>query len=312
MSTSIVTTIIFSKDRPLQLQELLEGLETHGKDLLADCVVLYRVSSPEMADAYQTLERNALGRKLCWCMDTDQGTGCDVLRILQGNRHCRYVAFFVDDCVCVRELQVSRAVQALEINSDTLGFSFRLGLDIAKAPMSQIRSLTGSGMIQLVNWANSPAGTDWSYPLELSSSIYRNAEIQQLLTSAGEHLSEIDCPNRLEAFLHNRRSIHSSRTPWLAFAQLSSCYCLPLNLVQTAWRNACSQDPNHSVANLFQAFLQGKRLHDLVQIPVIHSSCHCIPALPAALRASAEPRSAQNDPNPRTSESCPPCPVKNQ
>src|SRR5579872_1755739 len=165
-----VALIIFSKNRPLQLNFLLSTLKTHCSDYNFLAIsVLFKATNARFKQAYIRLAR--LHPSVNLQEETNFRTQLDSLV-----NDSRYTAFMVDDNVCFRDFSMLTCTEILGKHANAIGFSLRLGQDFVgyKAPDEKLGENHG-----LVHWS-SKSGDYWDYPMEVSSSIYRTHLIRMM------------------------------------------------------------------------------------------------------------------------------------
>ena len=117
-------TIIFSKDRAMQLEATLLSLKHHCEDFgLMDLTVLYNTSTTLHEHSYKLLQ-SSLNQtlKINWVRESEFQS--DLLRLLRGHE---YVLFLVDDNLFVHHFSIASVCEKLSKMQDALGFSLRLG-----------------------------------------------------------------------------------------------------------------------------------------------------------------------------------------
>jgi len=258
--------IIFSKDRPLQLEATLASFRLHHRNTVEiKLKVLYAVSSATYQSLYQKLTSEYSDVEF-----VKQGAfRVDLIDLV---RNSNYVLFLVDDNLFVREFHIGTMVEALEDYSDALGFSLRLGrnttycytLDRPQRP-PEFETLS-AGTLKF-SWLN--AECDFGYPVELSSSIYRTADLLPLLN---EMLYE--SPNALESELAKQQERFQSTKPFLLCCQQSLVFSAPLNKVQNVFMNRVGQRSDYSPAMLAQAFAEGLRIDVMSFSKLVPLACH--------------------------------------
>lgn len=244
--------VIFSKDRPLQLDAALRSLKANAPDIgTAEIRVLYAASRPAFSSLYRVLAGEHPDVRL-W---RESEFRTDLIDLVRDTHH---VLFLVDDTLIVRPFSAMRAVQALEDDESTLGISLRLGCNttycytLDKAQRLPDFEEVGSDLLRF-DWTS--AEFDFGYPLELSSSIYRTCDVLPLLTSL-----EYWNPNTLESELAQRASTFSAERPRLGCFTQSVAFSVPANMVQTAWTNRIDGNPGLSADALAERYLRGERL----------------------------------------------------
>ncbi len=247
-----LTVLAFSKDRPLQLHAMLSSLRSTCRDpeRLRVQVIVYASDDATAARYVQ------VGRELPWAaLIPEDGFKETVLRATAG---AAWIAFVVDDALFVRPWSAGEAMAALERVPKAIGLSLRLGRNTtscysmnAPQPVPPVLEV-GEGWLAC-DWTE--ATHDFAYPLELSSSIYRAADVRPLLQGL-----EYRNPNQLEAALAGEAPRFAAGRPALLLPSTSVAFCAPINVVQTTYRNRCGGRADQSIAALDRVFDQGLRV----------------------------------------------------
>ncbi len=258
--------IIFSKNRPLQLEFLLTTLKTYCSDNDSITIhILFKATTDRFKQAYIKLIRENPRIKF-----HEESNFRKQLEFLLSNS--RYTAFMVDDNVCFRTFSFLKCSNMLGQNAKAIGFSLRLGQDFVgyRTPDEKLGETSG-----VVHWM-SKSGDYWDYPMEVSSSIYRTHLIKIMLMQDKENF--VLNPNRLEGFLNSQRQAHQKEFPYLLYPEKAVCICIPLNTVQGG-KNCDYSDngPSYDADTLLVRFENSKQLR-LPRIPDIHNG-HYIPSL---------------------------------
>jgi len=243
---------IFSKDRAFQLEAMLRSFRSHAQDAAAArLAVLFRATDARHVRQYAVLARAHPDVTFV----AEQSFRDDLLSIIGSSR---VIMFLVDDTLVTRPFSLSLAVEALTREPRALGFSLRLGINttycyMLDRPQALPTFQTLEGGVLQYDWR--AAEHDFGYPLELSSSLYRAAD---LLPS----LRDLDFrnPNRLEAEVQTRRDSFAERTPLLLCFERSVAFSAPLNLVQEVFPNRSRGAADSSVEALSRLFDEGFRL----------------------------------------------------
>jgi len=218
-----IATIIFSCDRPMQLNLCLRSLY-ENLDEYSDIHVLYTYSNDDFKKAYETEEKKH--KFVEFRRENDFKS--DLLQLIHDKM---YVLFVVDDCIFTNDFSVNEIEKLLEERDDIIGFSLRLGLNTKYCyPENKSQEIPEYEIYKdkmVFNWSN--AEYDFGYPLELSSSIYRVKDIFAIL---------YDCkyknPNELEWLMYLNKDIYKNERPKLSCYKQSVAFCNPINKVQTA------------------------------------------------------------------------------
>ena len=122
---SNISTIIFSKDRPAQLDLLLSSLEQNGNHLFDWSFVLYTYSDKEYQAGYDLCKQ--YHPTVLWWKEKDFRK--DLISTLN-NLAFEYLIFFVDDNILYRPIQfnITELDNLFNQNVDTL--SLRLGQNV--------------------------------------------------------------------------------------------------------------------------------------------------------------------------------------
>jgi GT2 family glycosyltransferase len=248
----LVRTIVFSKDRPLQLDATLRSLElTCGDFERAEVHVLFRTSEPRYLSGYRVL----VSEHPTVVFHQEEDFKPDLERMAGASEH---LLFLVDDTLFVGGLSLGDGIRALASNLACLGFSYRLGWNTRYCyTLDRPQRLPSfeelDSDVLTFDWTD--ADYDFGYPLEVSSSLYRTSDVLPLLRAL-----EYRNPNTLERALAQHADSFRATRPRLACYRQSVALSVPANLVQTAWKNRV--DGNHAVTAeaLCDAYAQGKRL----------------------------------------------------
>ena len=262
-----VGALVFSKDRPLQLDGTLRSLRLHLGDVRPrPIVVLYVATTAFQAALYRQLAREHPDVQLV----REGNFGEDVRRVVDRWEH---VLFLVDDTIFIGSLDVDRAAAALSSRADLIGFSLRLGTNTTYCyPFDRPQSLPEftrlNDDVLAYPWAQ--ADGDFGYPLEVSSSVYRGEMVRSLLSGFA-----FSNPNGLEAGLAAAAGGLAERHPTLACLEQSVAFSVPVNVVQTAQRaNRAADKDRESVSALARAFDRGDRMDVAAYAGLVPRGCH--------------------------------------
>ena len=260
--------LMFSKDRAMRLDVVLRSLTSHCRDLDGANMhiqVLYTSSSyfherqyRQMAEWFPhvTFVRQGDFKK-------------DLLTCLKGHDH---VFFMVDDNIFVKDFLTKDIVAALERNPRAIGFSLRLGRNTTYCYMLKkdqpLPAFRADEDLLLFDWTASES--DFGYPLEVSSSVYRVADIEPLVNNV-----EFSNPNTLEALMDGNKSAFKASKPDLLCYGTSVAFCNPANMVQTVFTaNRARRDDDYGSDKLANIFAKGYRINIERYSGFIPVSCH--------------------------------------
>ena len=261
--------VVFSKDRATQLDAALRSLGLHCKDLgegRLQIQVLYTSSSYFHERQYRQMAKRFPDVKF----KREHDFKNDLLECLRGHDH---VFFMVDDNIFVKDFLLKDIIGALDRNPRAIGFSLRLGRntgycymqrrDQSLPPFSDV----GKDLL-LFDWT---AGeSDFAYPLEVSSSVYRVSDIEPLL----KH-TDFSNPNILEATLDANKSAYQATKPNLLCYGTSVAFCNPANKVQTVFTaNRAGEDDAYGAVRLANIFAKGYGINIEEYSGFVPRSCH--------------------------------------
>lgn len=260
-------TVIFSKDRPLQLDLLLNTLFIHNSctDAVPYEVVLYKATTEEYKEGYEKIKKRHLGT--AFIEETD--FKINLLTII---RNKKYVLFLVDDTVFVRKFNPKKICEDLGIFDGAIGFSLRLGENTTYSyPLDALQTMplaqTLFDDVLFYQW-NIRLADDFNYPLELSSSIYRTEDIMIFLKD-----TIYKNPNDLEWNMASNAHILRYR-PYLLVYKTSVAFSNPINKVQTVNNNRVGSNEEFSPKALLEK-LKGDFYIDGCQFfNFIPNACH--------------------------------------
>jgi hypothetical protein len=271
-----VLTLIFSKDRPLQLHATLASFALHCEEAAQTPVtVLYRTSSEAFGQGYAQLQQEFQGRlQIDWveehsfrhdllaCLRQPPAASrrrriLDRLRLRSWRSSWEQLLFLVDDNIFVRPFSLQEIHGVLDRQPSALGFSLRVGRNTTMCysmscgqPLPDFQPVDGG---LLFRWVGQTG--DFGYPIEVSSSVYRLADLIGLLRTL-----RYTNPNRLEQVLSSSSSLFAFSKPDLLCFDQSVAFCAPINKVQTILNNRAGASDGYSSEALLERFLAGRRV----------------------------------------------------
>jgi len=186
----------------------------------------------------------------------------------------RHVLFLVDDNIFVRDFRLSDAADALALEKTALGFSLQAGTNINYCYPLDISVqfpayLPVLGDVIKYRWTEFGDGLD--YPLEVSSSIYRQEDIAKLIARL-----DFFNPNTLEAQMADRAGEFRKSHPYLLSYNQSVTFCNPINRVQNTYANRAGDRPKDSADALARLFEAGHRIDVKAYNNLVPNACHQI------------------------------------
>jgi ubiquinone/menaquinone biosynthesis C-methylase UbiE len=262
-----LTGIVFSKDRPLQLDAVLRSFAAQCVDAgSVSLQVLYACSSSAYEKAYEQLASVHAG--VTFVRERDfRGDLSDMI-----SAAAEAVLFLVDDTLFVRPFSVSAALAELDRHPDALGFSLRLGKNTTYCyPLDRPQRTPAfqEPSAGVLKFAWTAGEGDFAYPLEVSSSIFRAGDILPLLSWL-----PFRHPNSLEEVLAQQASLFRDARPALLCFDRSVAFAAPINRVQSTHANRAADDDARSAGALLGAFEEGKRIDVAAYAGFVPNACH--------------------------------------
>lgn len=291
-----IQAIIFSKDRPLQLHATLASFALHASDASEIQInVLCRASNEAYGLGYSKVAEELAGQlQINWIQEFD--FKADLLACIQqpdaGSRRQRlwnrltfrhprlntdHLLFLVDDNLFIRPFCLQEIADTLNTYPDAIGFSLRVGRNTTSCYSLQCEQPSPP-------FQSAPPGLgfpwpgqvgDFGYPLEVSSSVYRSADLISLLRNL-----PYNNPNRLEQALSATSGLFSRRLPTLLCFEQSVAFCAPLNKVQSILDNRSGEQEEYSSEALNTLFLDGYRVNVSALCGFVPNAAHAEIELP--------------------------------
>jgi hypothetical protein len=174
----LISNIVFTKNRPLQLEGYLRSLYRHNQHELIQTYILYK---PELFDE----EYQQLFRKNTNCIVIKESDfHNDFLKIID-QIDTKFILFGIDDVVYFDSISFEVIDKTFNLFSkDIFGFSLRFGKDYIEACGDPIEEMSVAGQtVYRLDWRK--GRTSYSrYPFELCATIYRTSLVKNIINSA--------------------------------------------------------------------------------------------------------------------------------
>lgn len=270
--TPLLQVLVFSRDRPLQLDGYLSSLAAHldGEALVR---VLYRVEGA-YAPAYARVRADHPEAEFV----AEQDFAAQTRDLLRADPPL--VLFGCDDVVFTGLVNPAAAGFAIG-DSDLLGFSLRLGCNVTRSLFVGVMPQPYASPGRRFAWDVTDAASvgDWAYPWELDGTVYP-ADFVRAVADAVDAPS----PNQLEARGAAVWCHHTDLRRMGCWVE-SRCVVPTVNRVQTDFLNPIAVDPPLSPELLLACYEAGLRLdHAAIAAGGPYDAIH-IPAF--ALRRAA-------------------------
>lgn len=238
---TMLRTICFSKDRPLQLEAFIESLMHYSGLLARDISVIYTSSDGISYD--RLIARHP---QVDWVREADFHSDLRDIVARAGD----YVLLGCDDVVFKDYFDLNTPIRVLQDDVDVFGFSLRLGTNIRFMPPVDTRD----GLL-VWDW-RAARNNYWSYAWEVSASVYRAQFVLDYI-DCRSHLSN---PNRFEAYLAKDITADPGVVPpKLACFPTSRCVTVTMNRVQDEYPNEFDDSGQTTPKELFAQYESGLR-----------------------------------------------------
>lgn len=199
----MIHLIVFSKDRPAQLQLLLESIQRNEVHHLFGIVTVIYLASENCYDVgYREVIRNFDRSPIKTYFIHQINFKEDLFYVLDTYPERKLTCFMTDDDIIYRSIDIT--YQSLEdmfdTNPELLTFSLRLGSNTyiqdqyTQSRVSFPKEFTVADNTITWNWTLVPRWTNFAYPLSVDGHIFRTQEIEQII----QNTQDITNPNSLE------------------------------------------------------------------------------------------------------------------
>lgn len=280
----MISNIVFTKNRPLQLDAYMQSLYRYFPAGLIQTYVIYKL---ELFDRqYQQLYR-----KYSDCIvikENDFHT--DFLRTLS-RINTRYILFGIDDVVFFDTVDFDVIDRVFgRFSRDVFGFSLRFGQESAEFADDTINKTTVAGQtVYSIDWTKGRSPTT-RYPFELCATIYPTALIKKIIDSVMNNNPAIKklfspgsfliktlgqivstrsilksfgyffSPNTLESWNCRWCQNNGDQLPHCLYFQKLCAAAIQVNMVNTSTRGRDGTSVGYTVEALNEKFKLGYRL----------------------------------------------------
>lgn len=256
--------IIFTKDRPMQCEALLESLRLVTG--LTGVYALCATSNDKFDEGYRLVQKKyPTVRFIKQDRTLNRRDFMPLLRNIFEHITAQYIMFAVDDMIVINEVDIPLCIALME-QTHAYGCYLRLGQDIdycyaykAPMPIPELRDVSSG----FYTWHLTSGSKCWGYPHTVDMTIYPRATLQNALKLA------VMSPNTFEAWWANQGIPQDARGMCYEFSHVIN---IPLNLVQQDYANNCSN--RYSTEQLLKLFFEGWRIdvEKLYKLP--HNAPH--------------------------------------
>ena len=255
--------IIFSRDRPMQLQALLDSLEKSmglwdfSKENTCKVGVLYKATSEDFQKGYSIIKNDKTQVTLLDQDDISASFKEQVKGML--NPKYEFTMFLVDDIVFKNQCNINLLMRELQSNKRALCVSLRLAKHIThcyptnqdvKVPQEILNSKK-----ELISFKWKDGEGDWGYPMSTDGHIFKTDFITKVLD-----MIQFNNPNQMESQMAEmaNRGYFSAFSEMICLRDNSVLFNIPMNRVQEEFKNRHGN--LYTPESLNELFLKGQRL----------------------------------------------------
>jgi len=257
----MITSIIFSKDRPLQLDLLLRSIQANFIDcdeifILEKYGDGYRIALPEISKEHKVKLRN---QSLSIYKDV-----YDICCLAKNDLIC----FFTDDDIFYRNFSTNKYDEIFEPRYNACCLSLRLGLNINKRSHGNIigddipYNIYNIGDFMVIPKTSYAYGSYWSYSHSLDGHIFKKSSILKIM----DELSYLDrgfkfkqTPNELESQMQRYWALSENN---IICPKQSCVFNSPNNRVSdTHTENSSGDAFRYEAKDLLDIFISGRRIN---------------------------------------------------
>jgi len=279
----IITNIVFSRNRPLQLEAYLTSLYRHFPKEIIQTYIVYK---PDLFDEQYA----ELFCRFGGCIVIREHDFHDDFMGLIGQLYTKYILFGTDDVVYFDAANFGVIDKVFDqFRKEIFGFSLRLGLTNLQQERSQISQIKVNGAsVYRLNWKGATS-KNGKYPFELNSTVYKTDLVKEVLAHVAKDrpllkrlfpqgslrirclsrivsmknflilMSTFHDPNTLEGHCCRWCKKHKWKVPSYLYFQKLCASAIQVNRVNTAVGNPIDGSREHTVEALSEKYKQGYR-----------------------------------------------------
>lgn len=247
----MVSVIVFSKGRPMQLHAYLESLLFYSEVQQEMITVLYCEMDGICYD--RVMQEYP---KVHWTKER---------KFEEDLKHAiaqagQYIMFGCDDVVFTRKFSIKRACDYLETHENVFGFSMRLGENITPHPAQNL-----SDVSEIFEWKwEGCAENRYNYPWELDCTVYRKEDVVQLTE---EEELPIKNPNYYEAMINpDNISRRIKRKHLASYRKYGCAVVITVNRVQDTHPNGYDDSLCTDIYTLDKLYNEQNNTLDIAKI----------------------------------------------
>lgn len=262
-----IDVLIFSKDRPAQLDLTLQTLKNHFKEWRSQkYTILYTYSNKGYEQAYNRTKSYHSDPQFTWHKETNFKN--NVIEIFNNGIY-GYQSFLVDDDVFIDDFSLdSYEFNEFKNNTEIACLSPRIAPYVNYCYTARISTPPPKMFINknVWNWKNPDLSGDWNYTQSIASfHIFKKGDLIRNINNV-----PFRAPNSFEGSCLAPNPPH--HRPLMICFDRCKVICGTNNRVQT--ENSNYHENSHTPDSLCQSFLTGKRLNPYSNDGIIVPMCH--------------------------------------
>jgi len=236
MTNNSSDVIIFSKDRPWQLEQLLKSMLFYTD--FNKIYVLLKMQEPYSRNYNKVIKKYE--NRVTFYMEQD-GFKPSFYNILKACED--YMAFMVDDVVFYDHFSSEEAIKFMK-KLPVIAYQFKMNKKYDLCQTAGTNQSKPSSLNRIKNhwiWTDNDGTWDWNYPFDLTGSIYNKYDLAPVLNEIEK--SQINNPNDLEiagASIFQEKGVAFCNKKYMACQEKKVCACLALNHVNPRNNNPWS------------------------------------------------------------------------
>ena len=279
----LISNIVFSMNRPLQLAAYLESLYRHMPQEQIQTYIIYK------SDLFDE-QYSELFRRWSNCIVIKEQNFHDDFVGLIERIDTKYILFGTDDVVYYDSVDFAVIEDAFSRPShDIFGFSLRLSPQSLGQDNDVLTEMAiGGEKGYRLNWKNAQ-NHNARYPFELNSTVYRTALVKEIVAHVAKErpvltkifarksllvkllgriismkhflisINTFHNPNSLEGYCYRWCKKHKSRLPSYLYFQKLCASAIQINRVNTVVDNPIDGSSEHTVEALNEKYKEGYR-----------------------------------------------------
>lgn len=247
----MVSVIVFSKGRPMQLHAYLESLLLYSEVQQEMITVLYCEMDGICYDKVMKEYPN-----VHWIRERRFEE--DLKAVV--SQAAPYIMFGCDDVVFTRSFSIKRACDYLDAHENVFGFSMRLGENITPHPAQNLSDEPG-----IFEWKwEGCTENRYNYPWELDCTVYRKADVVRLTE---EEEQPIKNPNYYEAMINpDNISRRITRKHLASYREYGCAVVITVNRVQDTHPNGYDDSMRTDIYTLDRLYNEQNNTLDIEKI----------------------------------------------